>query len=96
MSTARINGLAEVNPHLALGLSESYESKGERAWFRFVNKVERLIGRVEQPNGSGGLDGDEGDGFSLDAAHDAFSWGWTAEQYVAAVRKHGTRWAEEG
>jgi hypothetical protein len=55
---------------------ESFVSEGEKAWFRWVKKVEKLLGHS--------LDGDqEKDGYSLDYAHDAFMDGLTAEQYAA-------------
>lgn len=76
--------LTETNPHYALLLSESYVSTGERAWLRWVSKVEGLLGRH--------LDGDEGDGFSLDSAYEANENGLTPDQYVAEVRADKDAW----
>lgn len=76
---SEIGGLSEINPHLALAVSESYVSEGERAWERFVRKVERKLGHS--------LDGTQGiDGYSLDYACDAFDAGVTVDEYVAEVR----------
>jgi hypothetical protein len=78
--------LWDINPHLALGQSESYSSPGEIAWDRFVSRVERLIGRD--------LDGDqERDGYSIDCAYAAFEAGETADSYAleakAAIAERG-------
>lgn len=75
---AEIDGLAEINPHLALGLSESFESDSDRAWSRWVRKAERMLGHD--------LDGNQDrDGYSLDRASDYFAKGDTVEMYVADV-----------
>jgi len=68
----------ECNPHLELAASESFVSDNERAWLRFVRKVEHRIGH--------GLDGNQDvDGFSLDEAYGAFEGGETAADYAAEV-----------
>lgn len=70
--------LWEINPHLALWQSESYVSPSERAWERWVKKVERALGHT--------IDGDQDrDGYSLDFACDFFDNGGTVEEYVAEV-----------
>lgn len=61
--------------HLDVWEFEQSWERGDRAWMRFINKVEKLLGRE--------LDGDEGDGLSLDGAHDAFRAGTTPEAYIA-------------
>lgn len=68
----------EINPHLGLYQREVYQTAGDRAWDRFVNKVEKLVGRE--------IDGDEGDGVALEYAYDAFRKGLTPDQYVRATR----------
>lgn len=67
--------------------SESYVSPGERAWLRWIEKAERILGRD--------IDGDEGDGFSLDSAYNAESNGLTPEQYVIEVRADANAWRSE-
>lgn len=71
---------SEINPHLALAASESYESPAERAWYAWVRKVERLLGHD--------LDGHQvRDGYSLDFAYSAWEAGEKAEAYVDEVRE---------
>jgi hypothetical protein len=75
----QVADLSEINPHLALLHSESFISECERGWFRFVRKVEKLLGH--------GIDGNQKtDGFSLDYAADSYADGWTAEEYVSEVQ----------
>ncbi len=70
--------LVDVNPHLALWQSETHVSASERAWDRWVAKVEKLLGHP--------LDGDQDrDGYSLDFANDCFNDGVTAEEYALDV-----------
>lgn len=72
--------LADINPHLGLLASETHVSDGERAWHRWVGRVERLLGHD--------LDGNqERNGYSLDYAHDQFERGDTPEAYAAQVKK---------
>lgn len=55
--------------------------KSERAWLRFADECERLLGHD--------LDGNDGNakgcGYSLDEAHDVWRSGKTAHAYVAMV-----------
>jgi hypothetical protein len=56
-------------------------SPGERRWMKWVSDAEALLG-IDS------LDGDqEGDGYSLDYAQDAYSDGLTPEQYADEVRR---------
>ncbi len=73
--------LSEINPHLALWQSETAVDSSERAWLRWIAKVERPVGHD--------MDGDEAvDGYSLDFAYDVFSWGdYTPEEYIAEFYK---------
>jgi hypothetical protein len=49
-------------------------------WDRWIERAELLAGHD--------LDGDDDvDGYSLDAAHDAFESGMSPETYVAAIRQ---------
>lgn len=74
-----MSDLWDVNPHLALAQSESYESPGDRAWYAFVKKAEKLLGHD--------LDGhQERDGYSMDRAHDWFADGETVEDFVKDVQ----------
>lgn len=58
--------------------AESYVSPRERAWLRWTEAVERLLGHS--------LDGDQQrDGYSLDYAYDAFDAGDTPAQYFADI-----------
>jgi hypothetical protein len=67
----------------------AYESgapdKGERAWLKFCDECERLLGHsldgCDAPNMGYG----EGEGYSLDEAFDVFEAGKTAHAYVAMV-----------
>lgn len=78
-SAAEIDGLAECNPHAALLASESYQSDRERAWERWVRKVERKLGHT--------LDGNQNtDGYSLDYASDFFQAGMTVDESVDEFR----------
>jgi hypothetical protein len=75
----QIAEMNEINPHRALGMSESYVSSYERDWLHFVAIVERKLGHS--------IDGDQdADGYSLDFAHDFFADGATPAEYVAEVR----------
>lgn len=68
----------ECNPHLELAASESFVSQSERAWLRWIRKVEKLLGFD--------LDGNQDrDGYSLDFAYDFFLHGDTPEQYADEV-----------
>lgn len=70
--------LWEINPHLALWQSESYVSPSERAWERWVKKVEKLVGHS--------IDGDQDrDGFSLDYACDCECAGMSPEEYALEI-----------
>jgi hypothetical protein len=75
--------------HVDLEIFASAETKTDRAWYRFVAKVEDLTGK---PRDS--LDGDEGDGFSIDAAYLAFKGGQTPAEHVAEIRVCGSPFAE--
>lgn len=80
---------SEINPHLALAQSESYESDGDRAWARFCRDVKKLIG--------GHLDGDDDrDGYSVDGAYASFEAGETAEQYAEDVAENRAAIAKAG
>lgn len=58
---------------------DNFVSDGERAWMRWVHKVERLLGHD--------LDGNQDqDGYSLDYACDMFENKLTPEQYVAELQ----------
>lgn len=71
----------EDHPFAVFMAGESYESPNERAWLRWVRRVESLLGHS--------LDGNEReDGYSLDYAHDAFCAGDSPEAYVAEVSSH--------
>lgn len=70
---------AEINPHLALAQSESFQSAGDREWARFVYRAERLLGH--------GIDGNEQtDGFSIDLAYAMFEAGDTVADFVVEAR----------
>lgn len=70
--------ISEINPHLGLWQSENYESPDERAYYRWVHKVEKALGHS--------IDGNEGlDGYSLDTASDYFDAGLTVDEYIAEV-----------
>lgn len=59
------------------------ETPRERSWSRFCDRAEAEI--VRRGFGSR-LDENESDaGYSLDGAHDAFSAGWSVDQYITAV-----------
>lgn len=69
--------LAE-HPFQQFMTGESYVSDDERAWLRWVKRVERCLGHS--------LDGnEEWDGYSLDYAHDDFLAGVTVPEYVEDV-----------
>lgn len=57
--------------------------KSERAWFKFVRLVEAALGHDLDGND---VDRINGDGFSLDEAHDWFELGRTAVDYIDEVR----------
>lgn len=76
--------LWDVNPHLALAASESFESTSDRAWDMFVRHVEKLIGHD--------LDGDQDrNGYSIDFAHDCFCDGMTAAECALEVADEKAR-----
>lgn len=79
MNRAQIAGLAEINPHMALGLSESADAHGDLAWLRWCAVVEKLLGHD--------LDGDEQkNGYSIDYACEFWASGGTPADYAAAVK----------
>lgn len=66
--------LAE-HPFQQFMTGESYVSDDERAWLRWVKRVERCLGHS--------LDGDDvWDGYSLDGAYGAWEAGDTVVQHV--------------
>lgn len=70
--------LSDINPHLALWQSENYESPGEKAWYRWIKKAERLCGHD--------LDGNEArDGYSMDGSYAAFEVNVSPEDYAKEV-----------
>jgi hypothetical protein len=59
--------------------TESFVSDSERAWLKWVKKVEKLLGHD--------LDGNQDcDGYSLDGAYAAWETGVTAEAMVAEIK----------
>lgn len=66
--------------HLEVWELERQSEDGDAKWLRYVTEIEAIIGR------HGELDGDEGDGFSLDGAHDAWRAGVSPAAYVKGVR----------
>lgn len=64
---------------MEFAVGESYVSPRERAWERWVAKVEKLLGHD--------LDGNQDrDGYSLDYAYDAFADGLSVAEYAAEVQ----------
>lgn len=60
-------------------LENAWMSPADKAWSRFVDDCERLLG-IDS------LDGNEADGtdaYSLDSAYDAWNAGKTPQEYVA-------------
>lgn len=72
--------------HLEFAASESFSSRSERDWERFVARCEKILGH--------NLDGDDSleakasgtsDGYSIDGAYACWEEGLTAQEYVAEV-----------
>lgn len=63
--------------HLEIWELEQQWDAGDEAWLSFVTRVEEIIGRE--------LDGDEGDGLSLDGAYNSFRDGVSPNEYVLEV-----------
>lgn len=66
------------------------ESEGDRAWSRYVDRVEKALKAAGFASVAGGwtADGDETvDGFSLDSTFDAFLARMTVPGYVEQVRR---------
>lgn len=65
--------------HLDVWELEKAWEAGDASWDRFVTAIEKIIGRP--------LDGDEGDGLSLDGAYKAMREGLNPQTYVEITRK---------
>jgi hypothetical protein len=72
----------EINPHLGLWQSETYEGPEERRWYAWLDKVERELGvekgRTDEQR--------EVYPYSIDYALDDFRAGMTAKQFANDVR----------
>lgn len=64
--------------HLEMWDLERAWEMGDASWNRYVTAIERIIGRP--------LDGDEGDGLSLDGAYKAMREGLDPQTYVGVTR----------
>lgn len=65
--------------HLDMWDLEKAWEAGDASWDRYVTAIEKIIGRK--------LDGDEGDGLSLDGAYKAMREGLDPRTYVGVTRK---------
>lgn len=65
--------------HLEVWDLEKAWEAGDASWERYVAEIKKIIGRD--------LDGDEGDGLSLDGAYRAMREGLKPQTYVGVTRK---------
>lgn len=70
---AQMQAQAEFQDH------EMNPERGERAWMRWLRRVEALTG-LDSLDGDGNVDG-----YSLDQCSDWFDAGWTAERAAKAI-----------
>lgn len=77
----QVSDLSE-HPFAVFMAGESYESPSERAWLKWVKKVEKLSGLKS-------LDGlQDSDGYSIDYAYEVWANGESAESYAAEIKSN--------